>query len=166
MIFAAFVFAFTIYLVAVLADQGISAQDVLRGLSKCLIKYKVIGGECPEQRGPLLIRYYIANNRFFGVYVHHLLRSDNDRHHHDHHWSFISILLKGRYVEHTPNGRKLRRVGSVAFRRAEWIHALELERPVWTLVIVGRTRRPWGFWTEKGWVSWRKYEYASREQCE
>jgi hypothetical protein len=42
------------------------------------------------------------NTRFGGVKLHHILRSDDDRDLHDHPWSFLSIVLKGGYWEHTP----------------------------------------------------------------
>jgi hypothetical protein len=50
---------------------------------------------------PYMIRRAI-NTRFGGVKLHHILRSDDDRDLHDHPWSFLSIVLKGGYWEHTP----------------------------------------------------------------
>ena len=52
------------------------------------------------------------------------------------------------------------------FRPAEWKHRVIIHgRPAWTLVFVFRRRRAWGFWTDKGWCWWRKYD-ASRGICE
>lgn len=31
------------------------------------------------------------------------------------------------------------------------------ERGCWTLCLVGRTQRDWGFWTDAGWVDWRTF---------
>jgi hypothetical protein len=126
---------------------------------------QVIGGDCSETRGPLLVRYYILHTRWFGVYLHHLMRSDIERHQHDHPWPFVSILLTGSYVEHTPEGATRRKRGSVLFRPACWIHRLELKQPIWTLVLVGRTCRHWGFHTEHGWLHWREYKYTAGEEC-
>jgi hypothetical protein len=42
------------------------------------------------------------NTPLGGVKLHHILRSDDDRDLHDHPWSFLSIVLKGGYWEHTP----------------------------------------------------------------
>jgi len=33
------------------------------------------------------------------IYLHHILRSDKDRHLHDHPWDYSSIILKGGYFE-------------------------------------------------------------------
>jgi hypothetical protein len=51
---------------------------------------------------PLLFRYTLIRFKVLGIYLHHLKRSDYDRSYHDHPWGFISILLTGAYIEHTP----------------------------------------------------------------
>jgi hypothetical protein len=33
-----------------------------------------------------------------------------------------------------------------------------VEDDTWTLILVGRRRRTWGFWTPEGWVDWLNYE--------
>lgn len=42
---------------------------------------------------------------------------------------------------------------------AEHIHRIRLinGQPCWTLVVVLRTSRPWGFWHRVEWIPWRKY---------
>src|ERR1700761_649655 len=45
--------------------------------------------------------WVIPRNRFFNIYLHNFLRSDDDRALHDHPWVNMSILLWGRYIEHT-----------------------------------------------------------------
>ena len=129
------------------------------------LKSRRIQGECAKERGPLLIRYYIANNRYFGIYLHNLLRSDIDRDLHDHPWSFISIILQGGYKEHTFSGVRTHRPGAVLFRPAKWAHSLEMNKPGWSLVFAGKTVRPWGFHTPDGWVLWRKYDAEQAERC-
>lgn len=59
----------------------------------------VIGG----QESPYLRRHWLLpRNRFFNVYVHEFLRSDDDRALHCHPWVFnASWLIEGEYVEHT-----------------------------------------------------------------
>ena len=128
------------------------------------LPHRVIQGECFRDFGPLLVRYFLLRLRRFAVYLHHLRRSDLDRHMHDHPWAFVSIVLWGSYLEHTPEGIRRRRFGSVVYRPAQWVHRLELARPAWTLVIrFGRTR-PWGFVTENGWVAWERYQQIA--SCE
>src|SRR5258708_303359 len=62
--------------------------------------------------------WVIPRNRFFNIYLHHFLRSDDDRALHDHPWLNASILLQGKYTEHTisaggANHRKLYEAGDV-----------------------------------------------------
>jgi hypothetical protein len=127
------------------------------------IKRKVIGDPCHPEIGPLMVRYVMVHTHWLGVYLHHFLRSDNDRHFHDHPWSFVTILLSGGYLEHTPEGTFWRRRFSVLWRPAEWQHWVEVKRPVWTLMLRFPRRREWGFITDRGWVDWQTYD---REWCE
>jgi hypothetical protein len=128
-----------------------------------LLEKRNIGQETPDSV-PLLTRYFLFRVPWFGVYVHHLLRSDYDRSLHDHPFSFISIILKGGYLEHhdqTKDGNEvaeLRKVGDILLRPAEWRHRLELfPGGAWTLIIVGPRVRPWGFHLPSGWCWWRKH---------
>lgn len=109
----------------------------------------------------------------FGVYVHKFVGDDWTRDMHDHPKRFISIGLAGRYIEVTPLGLVPATDQSGAFERrtlysAPWIrtfpathiHRIELlpdRRPCWTLVIVLKTVREWGFWPKGVWMPWRKY---------
>jgi len=127
---------------------------------------KVIGGECFKERGPLMIRYLLLRTPLFSVYLHNFLRSDNDRHCHDHPWSFLSLILTGSYVEHTLTATKLYRAGAIRYRPAEWLHWVEVARPMWTLIVVSRKRREWGFLTERGWLPWERYEYEIPGGCD
>jgi hypothetical protein len=75
---------------------------------------------------------------------------------HDHPFDFVSLLLTGGYVEERFEDGVCRRLpwprGSIVWRRAEDLHRLVLERPVWTIVVTGPNRRRWGFETPAGWV--------------
>jgi hypothetical protein len=120
---------------------------------------KVIG----DPKAPLLVRYIIFRLPGLGVYLHKLCRSDYDRALHDHPWPFVSIVLRGGYTEvhdQTIDGSVTSRwypAGSVLVRAAEWRHRFILEKPAWTLVIVGRRQRRWGFFLPTGWCWWRKH---------
>lgn len=119
-------------------------------------------------RGTYLTRWRIVQTPWFGIYVHRINVYDGDRHLHDHPWSFVSVVLRGGYVEarqidptsKSPFLRFAKRgFLSFAFRRAETLHRITalLRRPTWTLVLVGRRRREWGFQTSDGWKDWRTY---------
>lgn len=117
-----------------------------------------------------LRRFYITPRSWkWRVFIHHIMRSDEDRDPHDHPWAFFTLMLKGQYREHLtvpcdPHHNTcmvkfvtLKRWRCL-YRRATDIHRLFLTHgPVWTLVVAGKTVRLWGFWTYDGWVHWREY---------
>jgi hypothetical protein len=130
---------------------------------------------------PYLHRWWILpRNRFFNVYLHCFLRSDDDRALHDHPWHSFSLLLSGECVEHTidAGGIHQRRwlcVGDIRYRDAAFAHRIELPLrqdigaaklqpwrmdtdPCWTLFITGPVLRDWGFHcAERGWIPWQTF---------
>lgn len=123
-------------------------------------------GDLPN---PYLLRWYvIPRNPLFNVYLHKFLRDDDDRALHDHPWWFVSVILRGGYIEHTEfsDGTKVMRCRTslfdvrspwwrraVAYRPATWRHRVALPHtstggrvPCWTLIITGPRARTWGFW--------------------
>lgn len=111
--------------------------------------------------------------RGFGVYLHKFVGDDWSRDLHDHPKRFISIGLKGAYVEETPapewyedddvdipTQRRIYRAPWVRTFPAHHIHRLSLmpdRRPCWTLVIVLWHVREWGFWHRGMFMHWRNY---------
>lgn len=118
---------------------------------------------------PYLRRWWlIPRNRFFNVYLHEFLRSDDDRALHDHPWWNLSVLLRGNYIEVTPRRRQVpgaptvvyrfREAGGVKFRFAGARHRILLNNErCWTLFITGPRIRDWGFWCPQGFVPWQKF---------
>ena len=109
-------------------------------------------------------RWRIVDLPWFGVRVHHIVRSDADRELHDHPFTFASLILTGGYYEHSLDGRRTwYGPGSVVIRSADNLHRLELvggidhERAAWTLVFRGPRRREWGFLTDRGWQNWQAF---------
>lgn len=129
----------------------------------------IIGGE----ERPYLLRWWvIPRNRWFNIYLHRFLRSDDDRALHDHPWWNCSLLLRGEYTEVLPalprdpaycqryglHVRKVRRAPALLFRRASAAHRIELHAgPVWTLFLTGPVIRAWGFWCSRFWRHWRVF---------
>lgn len=120
----------------------------------------IVGGK----EDPYLMRWWILpRNRFFNVYLHHFLRSDDDRALHDHPWWNLSILLKGEYTEHTiaaggVNQAAVRKAGQFKFRGATSAHRIELhDGACWTLFITGPRLREWGFHCPRGWRPWQMF---------
>jgi hypothetical protein len=144
----------------------------------------IIGGA----DNPYMLRWWILpRNMYFNIYLHKIMRDDDDRALHDHPWWNVSVLLRGAYREITPDFRdslanygvgslvsphtllatlpqiaKVRGAGSIVFRRAACAHRLEVVRgPVWSLFITGRVRRRWGFHCAHGWRYWKEFTAAS-----
>lgn len=112
-------------------------------------------GACPTY----LTRWTLARGRDWAVYLHRFSGSDWSRDLHDHPKRFLSIGLLGRYIEHTPAGAREWRAPWVRTFPAEHRHRLELRlgEVAWTIVVVGRATRDWGFWLNERWIPWRRY---------
>lgn len=116
------------------------------------------------------------------IYVHQIIRSDDDRALHDHPWPWMTIILSGSYIEclplrpSEPAGEVVghrREPGDCVVRlRAERPHRLVLlgDAPVITLFVTGPKLREWGFWCENGWRHWRVFtatdESGNSRGCE
>lgn len=109
---------------------------------------------------PYMLRWYvIPRNRYFNIYLHKFLRSDDDRACHDHPWMNASWLLRNEYTEHTiaaggVHHRFIFKEGAVKIRwSGKYAHRVELHNgPVWSLFITGPVYRVWGFHCPNGWV--------------
>jgi hypothetical protein len=124
-----------------------------------------------------LTRLRIVQTPLFGLYLHRISGPDPDTYMHDHPWNFWSLVLRGGYTEQVPEAQgmapwryKHEVKRRLSYKRAEDLHAIRrLHRnPTWTLLLVGRRRREWGFYTNAGWVQWDKYitSIDSREHKE
>lgn len=142
------------------------------------------GGRCPTY----LFRWTLFQPRRprwlwrgLGIYLHQFVGDDWSLDLHDHPKRFISIGLKGRYVEQHRIDQWVEdsyHGGPIHVRRerkriyvAPWIrtfpathvHRLSLidGEPCWTLVIVLRSVREWGFWHDGQWIHWKEYVRGS-----
>jgi len=121
----------------------------------------VIGGHAD----PYMLRHWLLpRNRFFNVYVHQFLRSDDDRAHHDHPWlANATLMLSGEYTEHTiaaggVSVATIRRAGEFKFRWGRAPHRVELhDGDCWTVFITGPVVRVWGFHCPRRWVPWKEF---------
>lgn len=117
----------------------------------------LIGG----RDNPYMRRWFIIpRNRFFNIYHHVILRSDDDRALHDHPWWSLSIVISGGMLEVLPGDRRrYLHAGDIVFRRASSAHRLEI-RDHWycrTLFITGPRIREWGFHCPQGWKRWQDF---------
>jgi len=113
-----------------------------------------------------LRRYFIFEHEKFRIYLHKISRSDADPCMHDHPWRFVSIILRGGYLEHTPKGSFRRKVGRIIYHPIPWLHRLELVKPAWTILIGGSVKRMWGFMTPTGWEPFEEYNRKRQAEAE
>jgi len=129
-----------------------------------------------DHLGDYMERWILDLGPLGTIRLHHILRSDEARALHDHPWDFWSFLLTGGYIEVTrhPLGHpgwiaeRYRPRFSIVRRRAEDLHRLVLDEPVWTLVWSGPRRREWGFMLPTGWIHWKDAQalWAGFEETE
>ncbi len=122
----------------------------------------VIGGS----DDPYLLRWWvIPRNRFFNIYLHKVLHSDDDRALHDHPFCNVSFIVKGGYDEYTIAdggvGHRARRLaGAFKFRLPSAAHRLEIVPELGetiTLFVTGPRVRQWGFHCPQGWKHWKEF---------
>jgi hypothetical protein len=138
------------------------------------LRYEALGlPECPY-----LYRWTFI---FFGfsIRLHHWLRSDDNRHFHDHACDLVSIILWGKYYNvvpidpEDPDVNKAKKIRARAWRpwfaKAEAMHYLEIpEGGAWTILLQGRPKpyHKWGFYVRnavtKKFVKWRTLRYFNK----
>lgn len=110
--------------------------------------------------GEIYMRRWRVRTKWFGLHLHHIRLPDYGRDFHDHPFDFMSIAVKGSYEELLPDGALVHhRWGVPYFRRAEAAHAI-VQVPddgVWTFVLRGPLRRPWGFYVDDVWMDADSY---------
>lgn len=134
------------------------------------IRKTVITRSGDNEQIPYLIRWSILTTPWFSIKLHKILISDDDCPH-SHPWSFVSVILKGGYVEESwadgdctkPGLKRLFGAGSILWRPIPYVHRLEVYQPALTLVLTFKREVEWGFWTKEGWVAW--FNYTSKERC-
>lgn len=156
------------------------ARRLMAGLAKRTVSKRpadfVIGGA----DNPYMYRWWIIpRNRWFNVYLHRVVKDDDDRALHDHPFWSLSLCLEGRLGEIYALGVddlgvvgeavRFVRPGDLVWRRSRFAHRLLLpprEPEAWTLFITGPRIREWGFWcpgtAEIGqrWVHWKEFTAA------
>lgn len=121
------------------------------------------------------LRPYSEDRSAIAIRVHHIADIDHDTALHDHPWNFISLVLRGGYIETRPVTiapcfmpkvpgvedaiMTFRDAGSIAFRRATDRHRIVHVKPdTWTLFITFKKLQWWGFYTMRGKVYYKDYE--------
>ena len=125
-----------------------------------------IGGE------PFIDRRQVVQVPWFSLLVSRIHGPDAGRDPHDHSRWFASLILSGGYCETVyldpadlarVRVRRHRR-WSVHVMRPEHAHLITaVSGPLRTVVLAGRHRGTWSFWTPDGQVDWRAYGAAESE---
>lgn len=127
-----------------------------------LIPYKPGTGDHKYSEGTYVARLWknpivwLFQKFGWGLRVHEIRSSDDERAYHDHPWPFLSVVLKGGYCEHEPifdssglfvgDFCQWHGPGSVIFHKAGDFHRLELTQgPATTLFLSLKKRQHWGF---------------------
>ena len=146
-------------------------MGIIERLLKFLLPYK----EVVKNGEVYLRRHYLSPRTWrWRLFLHLINKPDDDRDPHDHPWDFWTIILRGGYTElfldpQTGNDHiREARPGKYLFRKAEHTHRITKHHKglSWTLLLVGPTRRRWGFHTEDGWVDHTPYKLATGEALE
>ncbi|MHB8407858.1 MAG: hypothetical protein ACYDHY_07045 [Acidiferrobacterales bacterium] len=157
-------------------------MNIIEKLLCCFFEHVDIIKEVNGEKVVYLRRWFISQGPKGSVYLHRILRSDDDPDPHDHPWDFKTFIIKGGYddvqytfaekvvheLEGTTTihparrfylGKERVRPGQFLFRPAEHCHQVKLrnDKPAWTLVFLGLKRRDWCFVTAAGPVLWKQY---------
>ena len=137
-------------------------------ISKFLKRKRVIYDSITNE--PYLERYYLLfENRPkwfpFNIVLHKFLRSDDPNCGlHDHPWPWMTIVLSGGYWETTLKGTFWRGPGFIQACSAKKLHRISIEnkkskKSTWTLFIMGKRSKEWGFLNnDKDVSSWEHYQ--------
>jgi hypothetical protein len=102
--------------------------------------------------GLYLTRWRIIQTPWGGIYLHRMEGPDPRPTLHDHPWSFLSIVLRGGYIERrldpmtmsVDEHHAVRRFNRMRAGDAHSIRSL-LRVPTWTLLVVSARKRTWGY---------------------
>jgi hypothetical protein len=111
-----------------------------------------------------LRRLRVVQTPWFGVYLHKFDGPDSRPTLHDHPWNFVSIVLRGGYVERRAYDGRDHHVRRLNVKRGEGLHWIDrlTRTPSWTLMLVGRRRREWGYVDPDGsWTHFMAHRHSA-----
>ena len=121
--------------------------------------------EIKSQQGEIHFRRWkIIESKFFNIYIHQILKPDEDVHLHDHPWNFLSFILANGYWEQLEEQPYIHLPFSILYRKAEQAHSIRFfideqeNKACWTFVITGKRKRDWGYILDDGsWINNKEY---------
>jgi len=118
-----------------------------------------------------LNRWGIGHDRVGGILLHRMDAPDPGIDTHDHPWFFVSLILKGGYIEYRSTNREseeqtrvVRLRWSIRTMRLDECHTITelIHDQSWSLVLRGPRRRQWGFYPPEGYMNESKYDGTVR----
>lgn len=115
-----------------------------------------------------LVRLRIIQTPWFAVYLHDIHKDDGDRAPHNHPWPFLSLVVRGYYVERVypdPIGRPEHYI--LKTHTAHFVHRMgtgaahrivDASPGLRTLIVTGPRRASWGFFEHGEYTDWADYE--------
>lgn len=147
-----------------------------------LLRWLFLIREIKSQEGVLHFqRWRLIQTPWFAVYIHRIFKADEDKHCHDHPWSFLSVILSGGYSAYWPlyesaviachkssrTGWLVRNVvtGSIKYYKSTQPHRITrlINGPTTSLIFTGPRHREWGYDVDGEWVHNKEYRLRKRE---
>ena len=99
-------------------------------------------------------RYAILETTVFSIYIHRIFKEDKDLHLHSHPWNFVSMILKGAYMEKYLSTdifrepqvcERLKSAGTFSSGDRKFFHKIQsiVSGPVYSLFITYGKRKYW-----------------------
>lgn len=123
--------------------------------------------EIKSKKGELHFRRWrLLKTRWFDVYIHGIYKADKDKHLHDHPWNIWTMVLWGSYLEELPDSDYIyRRCFDMGYRGDKEFHKIRsCFGPVYTLAIMGKKTKEWGYDVNGIWVHNEEYRRLKREK--
>lgn len=150
----------------------LAARALMRAMQRYVVgvrepDFEVVRG---SDREVYLRRWWvIPRNDQFNIYLHNMLRDDDDVLH-DHMYESWSLCLGGELLENyrelPPTGTLRSRVvgeGDVTIRSSILAHQLVVKTAAWTIFVTGPRVKEWGFWCPRGFRHWRDYVSVTQD---
>lgn len=98
-------------------------------------------------------RWRLLSLPWFSIFIHGIYKEDLDKDLHDHPWDIFTFIIWGGYYEESKTGTTLRKPFTWKYSKARKPHKIkELYKPVtYSLAIVGKRKRSWGYHMKNGW---------------
>lgn len=135
-----------------------------------LVSFRKVGTRHGDGVVVLMHRWSFWLPRGWSIKLHHILRPDQDRCHHDHPWRFWTLILWGGYVEEIRGPVTIVRrnvFGMIRKNTARHTHRVTelIGHTVWTIGLYAPREREWGFMSRTGgWVPWNDFTSADNEE--